>query len=70
MKFRERDKAMPKIRWSKRKGEKRLKDKEPKVFENVKKAFLVRGRKTSELSSSFLNDIVCHTTAPLFDLIA
>jgi len=48
---------MPKIKWGKKKGEKRLKDKEPKVFELTKKAFLVRSRKTSELSTSFLNDI-------------
>ncbi len=55
---------MPKISWSKKKGERRLKDKEPKVFENVKRAFLVRGRKTSALSSSFLNDIVCFFFTP------
>ena len=50
---------MPKIRWSKKKGEKRLRDKEPQVVEWVKKAFLVRARKTSGLCSSFLTDIVC-----------
>lgn len=50
---------MPKITWGKKKGEKRLRDKEPKMTEWVKKAFLVRGRKTSQVSSSFLTDIVC-----------
>lgn len=49
---------MKKIKFGKRRGEKRLKDREPKIVENVKQAFFARANKTSEISSSFLTDIV------------
>lgn len=60
---------MKKIRFSKRRGEKRFKDREPKVNENVKQAFFVRGNKTSEISSTFLTDLVKNkktTTTTIF----
>lgn len=49
---------MKKIKFGKRRGEKRLKDREPKLVENVKQAFFARANKTSEISSSFLTDLV------------
>lgn len=53
---------MKKVRFGKRRGEKRFKDREPKINENVKQAFFVRGNRTSEISSTFLTDLVINTT--------